>query len=122
MNAIPAIIFLSFRDRFNLNRVDKDFWTGASIFALALFSIFFLSPSSVAVDRIGLYLIPLQLFVMSRLPDIFGIYGARNPIINYLVIIYSLLILVVWIFFSTNSYNWIPYKSFIWVWLGMTHA
>jgi hypothetical protein len=122
MNAIPAIIFLSFRDRFNLNRVDKDFWTGASIFALALFSIFFLSPSSVAVDRIGLYLIPLQLFVMSRLPDIFGIYGARNPIINYLVIIYSLLILVVWIFFSTNSYNWIPYKSFIWVWLGITNA
>ena len=122
MNAIPATIFLSLRNRFNLNRNEKDFWTGVSYFALVLFSVYFFSPSSVAVDRIGLYLIPLQLFVMSRLPDVFGTFGARNPLINYLIIMYSLLILIAWIFFSFNAANWIPYKSFIWVWLGITHA
>jgi hypothetical protein len=122
MNAIPAIIFLSFRNSFALNRAAKDFWTGVSILALALLSLYFISPSSTAVDRMGLYLIPLQLFVLSRLPDVFGTYGARNPIINYLIIMYSLLILITWIFFSTNAANWIPYKSFIWVWLGITHA
>ena len=122
MNAIPAIIFLSFRNSFALNRAAKDFWTGVSILALALLSLYFISPSSTAVDRIGLYLIPLQLFVMSRLPDVFGVYGARNPIINYLIIMYSLLVLITWIFFSSNAANWIPYKSFIWVWLGITHA
>jgi len=119
---MPAIIFLSLRGRFNLNHVERDIWTGVSIFTLALLFLFFLSPSSVALDRIGLYFIPLQLFVMSRLPDIFGIYGERNPIINYLIIIYSLLILVVWMFYSANSGSWIPYKSFIWVWLGMNNA
>jgi hypothetical protein len=122
MNAIPAIIFLSFRNSFALNRAAKDFWTGVSILALVLLSLYFISPSSTAVDRMGLYLIPLQLFVMSRLPDVFGTFGARNPIINYLIIMYSLLILITWIFFSTNAANWIPYKSFIWVWLGITHA
>jgi hypothetical protein len=122
MTAIPATIFLSFRNSFALNSTEKDFWTGVSILALVLLFLYFLSPSSTAVDRIGLYLIPLQLFVMSRLPDVFGTYGARNPIINYLIIMYSLLVLITWIFFSSNSVNWIPYKSFIWVWLGITHA
>jgi hypothetical protein len=122
MNAIPAIIFLSFRNSFALNNSEKDFWTGVSISALVLLFLYFLSPSSTAVDRIGLYLIPLQLFVMSRLPDVLGVYGARNPIIHYLIIMYSLLVLVTWIFFSSNAENWIPYKSFIWVWLGITNA
>ena len=122
MNAIPAIIFLSFRNSFALNGAAKDLWTGVSILALVLLFLYFISPSSTAVDRIGLYLIPLQLFVMSRLPDVFGVYGARNPIINYLIIMYSLLVLFTWIFFSSNAHNWIPYKSFIWVWLGITHA
>ena len=122
MNAIPAIIFLSFRNSFALNGAAKDLWTGVSILALVLLFLYFISPSSTAVDRIGLYLIPLQLFVMSRLPDVFGVYGARNPIINYLIIMYSLLVLFTWIFFSSNAQNWIPYKSFIWVWLGITHA
>ena len=122
MNAIPAIIFLSFRNSFALNGAAKDLWTGVSILALVLLFLYFISPSSTAVDRIGLYLIPLQLFVMSRLPDVFGVYGARNPIINYLIIMYSLLVLFTWIFFSSNAANWIPYKSFIWVWLGITHA
>lgn len=120
INSIPALIFLSFRNRFILNVDEKNFWTGASVFALILLLLYFVSPSSVVVDRIGLYLIPLQLFVMSRLPDVFGTYGARNPIINYLIVIYSLLILITWIFFSTNSKSWIPYKSFIWVWLGIS--
>jgi len=122
MNVIPATIFLSFRNRFALNATEKDFWTGVSVFALALLFLYFISPSSTAVDRIGLYLIPLQLFVMSRLPDVFGTFGARNPIINYLIIMYSFLVLITWIFFSSNSESWIPYKSFIWVWLGITHA
>jgi len=122
MTAILATIFLCFRNSFVLNRTEKDFWTGVSILALVLLFLYFLSPSSTAVDRIGIYLIPLQLFVMSRLPDVFGVYGARNPIIHYLIIMYSLLILTTWIFFSFNAKNWIPYESFIWVWLGMTLA
>ena len=117
-----ATIFLSFRNSFALNGTEKDFWTAVSILALVLLFLYFLSPSSTAVDRIGLYLIPLQLFVMSRLPDVFGVYGARNATINYLIIMYSLLVLVTWIFFSANAGNWIPYKSFIWVWLGITNA
>tara|TARA_B100001109_G_scaffold157963_1_gene128562 strand:+ start:1738 stop:2871 length:1134 start_codon:yes stop_codon:yes gene_type:complete len=122
MTAIPATIFLFFRNSFTLNNTEKDFWTGVSVFALLLVFLYFISPSSTAVDRLGLYLIPLQLFVFSRLPDVFGSYGARNPIINYLIIIYSLLVLITWMFFSFNAKSWIPYKSFIWVWLGITHA
>lgn len=119
MNAIPAIIFLYFRDSFALNDTAKNFWSAISYSALILFLLYFISPSSTAIDRIGLYLIPLQLLVLSRLPDALGTYGARNPKIHYLIVMYSALVLIVWIFFSSNAANWIPYQSFIWVLLGI---
>jgi len=122
MNAIPAIIFLYWRNSFTLNNNVKNYWTGISILALMLFFLYFVSPSSVALDRIGLYLIPLQLFVMSRIPDIFGVNGERNPLMHYLIIIYCFFILTTWIFFSSHSRNWIPYESFIWLWSGIALA
>jgi len=120
MTGIPATIFLIMRNSFILNKIEKSFWTGVSILALIFLLLYFISPSSTPIDRLGLYLIPLQLFLFSRLPDVFGNYGERNPIINYLIVIYSLLILITWIFFSSNSRNWIPYKSFIGIWLGIS--
>ena len=38
------------------------------------------SPSSTAVDGVALYWIPLQLFVMSRLPNALGLREGKNAI------------------------------------------
>lgn len=67
MSAIPAAIFLGLRRRMRERWPDDaDIWTYCSLFALALVPI--LVFASTAADRMGLYLVPLQIAVYSRLP------------------------------------------------------
>jgi hypothetical protein len=72
MNTIPAIAFLMRRKNFHLAPEQLNFWTYMSYMALSFIVFLIISPSSAAVDRVALYSIPLQLFVLSRLPDAMG--------------------------------------------------
>lgn len=112
MSLIPGLIFLIFRKRFEIQPKEKYLWIlfSLSSFALALMLVFF-SSASTAIDRLALYLLPLQLVVFSYLPDIFGKKYSR--IIVFLVIIYCGLILFVWLNFASHAYLWVPYRNFI---------
>ena len=72
---LPALAFLPNRRRFQLSANVQRIWSLISLMALAAAIGLFTVASSTAVDRLALYLIPLQLFVGSRLPDtrLFGI-------------------------------------------------
>ncbi len=118
MNAVPAIVFLLFRQRFAMPQNERTFWTWMSLGALIFVGILVVSPSSTAVDRVALYWIPLQLFVLSRLPDAMARHRARNIIWIYLVIFYSASVLFVWLFFSANADAWLPYQFYPWVLLS----
>ncbi len=120
MNAIPAILFLYFRDRFKrvgLSVRDNKLWTWMSAFALFFVVALMLSPSSTAVDRLALYWIPVQLFVFSNFPDAVGITKKKKHLIVSGIVGYSATILFVWLCFGSFSYLWIPYKFFPWEWL-----
>ena len=60
--------------------------------------------SSTAVDRLALYVMPLQIAVLSRFPLIFG-----RRMGTLIVVLYSLAIEFVWLNFATNARYWIPY-------------
>ena len=116
MNALPAIIFLLYRQRFNLEPAQSKFWAWVSYIAIALLVALFISPSSTAVDRVALYFIPIQLFVLSRLPD--AIATNRNSQAWVLAVVaYNAAVLFVWLFFATHSQYWLPYQFYPWVWL-----
>ena len=68
--------------------------------------------SSTAVDRLALYLIPLQLFVGSRLPDT-RLFGISPGIWNQLLVGLSLAVLLVWLLFAGHSYAWLPYRNLL---------
>ena len=68
--------------------------------------------SSTAVDRLALYLIPLQLFVGSRLPDTHT-FGINPRKWNQLLILFLLAVLLVWLFFAGHSYAWLPYRNLL---------
>jgi hypothetical protein len=74
-------------------------------------ALLFIIDASTAIDRIGLYLLPIQLIVFAYLPDIFSKRGDNNKIIILLIILYYLLVLYVWLYFSTHSYLWRPYRN-----------
>ena len=117
MNALPAALFLLMRRRFQLSPAQRIFWTWMAWGALAFIALLYVSPSSTAVDRVALYWIPLQLFVWSRVPDAMGRSGSENAGWVYAVVGYSATVHFVWLFFATHAGGWLPYQSYLWVWL-----
>lgn len=117
MNALSAAIFIIFRKRFQLTSEGNSFWMWMSWSALAFVVLLKVSPSSAAVDRAALYWIPLQLFVLSRLPNALGRRDGKNAFWVYAVVGYSAAILFVWLVYADFSYTWLPYQFYPWVWL-----
>lgn len=115
MNALPAALFLLMRKRFRLPPAQRSFWTWMAWVALAFVVLLYVSPSSTAVDRVALYLIPLQLFVWSRVPDAMGSLGSTKAGWVYAVVAYSATVHFVWLFFATHAGGWLPYQSYFWL-------
>ena len=112
MNAVPALIYLVFRQRFNLSKNEKSLYFWFSLISIILLILFFILNSSTALDRIALYMIPLQLAVFSRLPDILGGSLQGRSITFLFVIVFYSLVMFVWLNFASHSYLWVPYKFF----------
>lgn len=111
MNAVPAALFLANRKRFRLDQPERTLWTWISLIALLFVPIFFLSPSSTAVDRVALYFIPLQIYVFSRLPD--AIWRGRHRLaVRGGVVAYYGLVMFVWLNYATHSKYWVPYQFY----------
>jgi hypothetical protein len=112
MSIPPALLFLLLRNRFELSEEQRRLWQNFSFAALATIALLMVSSASTAVDRLALYLIPLQMFVLSRLPDIFGRDGARNGQLLLVVIVYSALIQFTWLTKADNANYWLPYRLY----------
>jgi hypothetical protein len=117
MNALPGALFLIFRKRFQLSHQQRSFWTWMAWSALLFVVLLKVSPSSTAVDRVALYWIPLQLFVLSRLPNALGRRDGRNVVWVYAVVAYSAAVHFVWLVYADTAFAWLPYQFYPWVWL-----
>ena len=117
MNAVPAALFLLFRKRFELSAEQRSFWSWMAWSALLLIVLLAVSPSSTAVDRIALYWIPLQLFVLSRLPNALGKRDGKNLLWVLVVVAYSATVHFIWLFYADTAFAWLPYKFYPLDWL-----
>jgi hypothetical protein len=112
MNAIPASIFLLYRKRLVKDRRELKLWTYFSLMALGFIPLLLVSSSSTAVDRMALYLIPIQLFVLSRIPGVVG--GRSNAqLVAIAVLFYSAAVQFVWMNFASHADAWLPYQLYI---------
>ncbi|GIX30230.1 MAG: hypothetical protein KatS3mg124_0702 [Porticoccaceae bacterium] len=111
MNTVAAVLFLLWRRRFACGREGVALWTWFAWLSLALLAILLLSPSTTAVDRVGLYFLPLQLVVFARLPDALG--GARPAALVGAVVAYYGAVLFVWLHFAYHAHAWLPYRNFL---------
>jgi hypothetical protein len=117
MNAVPGALFLLLRKRFQLSPEQRSFWTWMAWSALLFVPLLIVSPSSTAVDRVALYWIPLQLFVLSRLPNALGQKNGKNVVLVYVVVAYSAAVQFVWLVLADTAFAWLPYQFYPWVWL-----
>lgn len=110
MNIVPALLFLSLAKRFDLTAQEERLWRFVSLAALGTLMLLLTVASSTVVDRLALYLIPLQLFVFSRLPTVLGEPGRPNGQILLVVIAYSALLQFVWLNYANHAEWWLPFQ------------
>lgn len=117
MTALPAILFLIFREKFSLTVLQKKFWTLMAILALSCIILFAALPSSTAVDRFALYLVPLQIFVFSNMPDAIQKSNTGKYLLVSVAVAYSAAIQFVWLSFGAHASEWLPYRLYPLEWL-----
>tara|TARA_R100000353_G_scaffold19132_1_gene17734 strand:+ start:507 stop:1547 length:1041 start_codon:yes stop_codon:yes gene_type:complete len=109
MNAIPASLFLAFKNKLAFQDDDQRLWSWMSIFSLCCVPLVLIS--SAATDRVALYFIPVQIYVFARLPVIVSEPYLRALIVSSIVV-YYFLVQLVWLNFASHSYAWLPYQMY----------
>ena len=108
MDVLAASVFLIKRKAFGFPEAEDRMWF---YFAMASFAaVFFLvvSPSSTAVDRLSLYLMPLQVVILSRVPFVF----TSRHLGVLLVASYCFAVQFVWLNFARHAQFWLPYQFY----------
>jgi hypothetical protein len=113
MNALPAVLILLWRRRFRFAEAEAALWQWFAIISLALLGLLLLSPSSTAVDRVGLYMLPLQLVVFAHFPDVFGRRGRRNSGLVASLLLYYAGVQFVWLNYASHAHAWLPYRFYL---------
>lgn len=106
MNVVAAIPLLLYPKRLVSDPQERWLWMIFSSLAIACLPLVFLA--STAVDRMALYLLPLQLFVFSRFPNITQKKNVRTAIVIGLVLYYAA-VQFVWLNFALKRESWVPY-------------
>ena len=111
MCAVPAILFLYFREKFTMEKQEKKLWSIFSLLSILCFCFLFLfSSTTTIIDRVALYLLPLQLVVFSYLPQVLEDNKTTKYLYIYAISFYYFLVQFVWLFFANNAAAWLPYK------------
>lgn len=108
MNLVAAICFFVIGKKLDFTEHEYKIWRNLSVVACLMLVLLFVLSSSTAVDRVSLYLIPLQLAVLARLPKMTD--KSSGTVIG--VIVYSILVQFVWLNFGQWSRFWVPYHFF----------
>lgn len=115
MNVVAGVLFLLLRDRMGLPDFIKSFWTINAVLSLVSAAALLVLPSSSGVDRIALFLIPLQVVTFSRLPYALSATSRPLPSLTLAVIAYSFAVQFVWLNYADNANSWLPYGATFWI-------
>jgi hypothetical protein len=105
MDFVAAALFFVGMRRLDFSRREFRIWRNLALVALALPVLFLVIPSSTAVDRVALYIIPLQLAVLSRPQAVFPNEGIGTA----LIILYLAAVQFTWLNFAHHAPYWVPY-------------
>ena len=107
---VPALILLVFWRRWRQVYPNSTIWLWMAFAAILCLPL--LSLASTATDRIALYLTPLQVVVLSRLPFLAGKRETANVLMTGILFGYGA-VLYVWLNYATHSFCWVPYDNLL---------
>ncbi len=108
MSLVPAAVFFLFRKNLGFSPEEDLIWRNFSLAAFGFLVLLLGLPSSTAVDRLALYIMPLQLAVLSRVP---GTIMNRLPG-RLTIVLYSFAVQFVWLNYAAHAKYWLPYRFF----------
>lgn len=108
MTLVAAVLLWIIKARVGLSETEWRVWKNFSLAAVAALVLLLVLPSSTAVDRISLYIMPLQLAVLSRVPLAIG----SSLTGRVAVVGYSALVEFVWLNFAQFASFWVPYQLY----------
>jgi hypothetical protein len=71
MNFVPAVLALTMRRQLKFDGYQSDMWSIFAVMAIVTLPLALMSTSTTWIDRLALFLIPLQIAILPRLPYIF---------------------------------------------------
>lgn len=107
LNLVPATLLLTNRRRLGFSEQEERAWRFFAYASLAMPFLLILTPSSTAVDRVALYLMPLQVVVVGRA---YLLFKDRKVGLGA-VTLFALLIQFTWLNFAQHASYWLPYRS-----------
>jgi hypothetical protein len=108
MNLVAALAFWILGRRMHFTETEWKLWRNFSFAAVGFLILLLALPSSTAVDRMSLYIMPLQIAVLARIPLAFNsTFGGRLVVLSYLA-----LVEFVWLNFAQHAHFWVPYQFF----------
>jgi len=113
MDVVPAVVVLLAGGRFYWSPEEKAVWRSYALLCIFAGLALPFIRSTVIVDRLAIYLIPMQIFVYSRIGYCFGFVRRGWLMWTTAVIIYSAAVMFVWLNYAVNAFAWIPYKNYL---------
>lgn len=84
-------------------------WRNFSLVAVGATVALLVSPSFTAVDRVALYLLPIQFVVLARIP---GTLVSRS-FGKLMIAAYTAAVLFIWLNYAANAQSWLPYRTWL---------
>lgn len=114
MNAVASLMLLRWQKLFQFGKEEKSLWQWMAWISVGAFAaLLIFSSASTALDRMALYLLPVQLVVSSQLPSVFRARGGTNSKLTVFFIIgYFALVQFVWLVYANYSTYWLPYRFY----------
>lgn len=108
MDASAGVLFFAIARNIAFNEVEHKIWRNFAVASIASLIALAISPSSTAVDRVAIYLLPIQIAVLSRLP----LLAERNEFVRVLPVALFAGVQYVWLAYASHARLWLPYQTF----------
>ncbi len=106
-----CIFYLIFKNKLYLSKKERLFLDYFCICTLLLFPFVFVI--EIAIDRIFIYFYIFQYIIMIKAINLFENNNYLKNIYIFLIILYSVLILYVWLNYGNNLISWVPYNNYL---------
>ena len=106
MSFIPAMLFMIRWRHLGFTERERRVYRNLSLAAIAFAVLLMVTPSSVVIDRLALYTIPLQLAVLSRPASVF----VTDRLGTTLIILYAAAVQFTWLNYANHARYWVPYQ------------